>query len=170
VIVAVFVVLGLAFYFVRKRFIRNRKRRRPAWGAPIMNVPPSRSAGVLPDRGHVFARQHEQPPRVTLPPMSYNSLTLSMVTAANGTSAAAGPLSKNGVTVKSTFIPTLPDELSLTMGEILQVVNEYDDGWALCANRMGEQGMVPLDCLDRREEVQDHRLSRRASSLALKRY
>ena len=29
------------------------------------------------------------------------------------------------------------------------MLGEYDDGWALCANSRGEQGMVPLECLDR---------------------
>jgi hypothetical protein len=84
--------------------------------------------------------------------------------------APSAPLSPTSAKVKGTFIPTLPDELSLTIGEVLRVLSEYDDGWVLCANRMGEQGMVPLDCLDRCDEVQDHRLSKRASSLAPKRH
>lgn len=137
-----------------------------------MNMPdPSR--GVLPDSWHVPSHQPEQIPRVALPPMSYNNPVSPMVTVGKGTVAGSTPASaaKDNATVKSTFIPTLPDELSLTMGEMLHVLSEYDDGWALCANRMGEQGMVPLDCLDRRDhEVQDHRLSKRDSSLALKRY
>lgn len=49
--------------------------------------------------------------------------------------------------IRCTFIPSLPDELSITTGELVTVVNEYDDGWALCANVRGEQGMVPLECL-----------------------
>ena len=58
----------------------------------------------------------------------------------------------------------------------LGVLGEFDDGWALCANTRGEQGVVPLECLDRsqfRQRVSgymgegtgDWRMSRRASSL-----
>lgn len=52
-------------------------------------------------------------------------------------------------TVKFTFIPSLPDELSIGNGERLGIVQEYDDGWALCVNSRGAQGMVPVECLER---------------------
>lgn len=45
-------------------------------------------------------------------------------------------------------MPTLPDELSITSGELVRVMNEFDDGWALCENARREQGMVPLECLE----------------------
>jgi hypothetical protein len=51
--------------------------------------------------------------------------------------------------VRYTFIPTLPDELHISSGERVRVLTEYDDGWALCENIAGEQGMVPIECLDR---------------------
>ncbi|KAF8447761.1 hypothetical protein L210DRAFT_3527126 [Boletus edulis BED1] len=50
--------------------------------------------------------------------------------------------------VKCTFVPTLPDELSITTGERILVLEQYDDGWDLCANVRGERGMVPRDCLE----------------------
>ncbi|KAF6763727.1 hypothetical protein DFP72DRAFT_481920 [Ephemerocybe angulata] len=53
-------------------------------------------------------------------------------------------------TVVSTFITTLPDELSITIGEAIRVLAEYDDGWALCLKPNGQQGMVPMECLDGR--------------------
>jgi len=74
--------------------------------------------------------------------------------------------------VQCTFIPTLPDELSISTGETIQVLAEYDDGWAFCANLRGEQGMIPLECLGRgsaSKESIGQRMSesgRRASSLA----
>ncbi|KAJ6622895.1 SH3 domain-containing protein [Mycena sp. CBHHK59/15] len=77
--------------------------------------------------------------------------------------------------VRYEFIPTLPDELSITTGETVRVLSEYDDGWALCANARGEEGMVPLECLDRAsssqlqvQQQQDHRNSRRTSSLGVR--
>ena len=79
--------------------------------------------------------------------------------------------------VRCTFVPSLPDELSITTGEMVRVVGEFDDGWALCANARGEQGVVPLECLDRGQGqgpasggylgqgTGDWRMSKRASSL-----
>jgi len=71
--------------------------------------------------------------------------------------------------VNRMFIPSLPDELSVTVGERTRVLALYDDGWALCANGRGEQGMIPQECLDRRvaSDEGDNRNARRASSLNL---
>ncbi|KJA13692.1 hypothetical protein HYPSUDRAFT_95414, partial [Hypholoma sublateritium FD-334 SS-4] len=56
-------------------------------------------------------------------------------------------ISSSSTVVICTFITTLPDELAITIGESIRVLAEYDDGWALCMNTSGEQGMVPLECL-----------------------
>jgi hypothetical protein len=76
-------------------------------------------------------------------------------------------------TVRCTFIPNLPDELSITTGELVQLLAEYDDGWALCKNASGDQGMVPLECLEKVAfpsavpyGATDVRGAQRASSLA----
>lgn len=50
--------------------------------------------------------------------------------------------------VRVTFVPQLPDELAITPGETVYIRTEFDDGWALCSNTRGEQGMVPLECLE----------------------
>ncbi|KAJ7771660.1 hypothetical protein B0H16DRAFT_1224720, partial [Mycena metata] len=51
-------------------------------------------------------------------------------------------------TVRSVFIPSDPDELDITTATVVRVLAEFDDGWALCANERGEQGVVPLECLE----------------------
>ncbi|KAH9928098.1 uncharacterized protein B0H18DRAFT_1001390 [Fomitopsis serialis] len=51
--------------------------------------------------------------------------------------------------VRNAFLPSLPDELAVSQGEMVRVLSEYDDGWALCANMRGDQGAVPLECLQR---------------------
>lgn len=51
--------------------------------------------------------------------------------------------------VRNAFLPNLPDELAVGQGEMVRVLAEYDDGWALCQNMRGEQGAVPLECLQR---------------------
>lgn len=53
----------------------------------------------------------------------------------------------NRAIVRCTFVPNLPDELTIVNGEELDVLQEYDDGWAFCSNRRGERGMVPVECL-----------------------
>jgi hypothetical protein len=137
------------------------------------------------------AMSEVQPPafnlNVTPPPMSYNSVSPqsasvpSLAPGMGGASAAVG-MSRAAATIPAdaliqcTFIPSLPDELSIRMGETVRVLEEYDDGWALCANAQGERGMVPLECLDQsaqgvvRQEQVDRRTSRRASSLVAARY
>ncbi|KAI0053968.1 hypothetical protein FA95DRAFT_1479519, partial [Auriscalpium vulgare] len=50
--------------------------------------------------------------------------------------------------VRVTFVRSLPDELAITPGETLQITSRFDDGWALCTNARGVQGMVPLECLE----------------------
>ncbi len=68
-----------------------------------------------------------------------------------------------------TFVPQLPDELAITPGETLHIRTGFDDGWALCVNSSGEQGMVPLECLEggggRFAGRPQLRTMRRASSL-----
>jgi len=74
------------------------------------------------------------------------------------------------------FVPHLRDELRVKIGDQLRVMQEFDDGWALCVNAHGKQGMVPVECLavtgalDRiREEIEpdldDARSRNRGSSL-----
>ncbi|KAJ3861056.1 hypothetical protein EV359DRAFT_5460, partial [Lentinula novae-zelandiae] len=53
----------------------------------------------------------------------------------------------NRAAVRCTFVPNLPDELTVLNGEVLNVLQEYDDGWVSCSNSKGETGMVPLECL-----------------------
>lgn len=117
--------------------------------------PGDRSPGVT------FARAQAQAlaSRAVLapPPSLYNNPTPLPVT------------TENGAVVKQTFIPALPDELEISTGETIRVLSEYDDGWALCVNLRGEQGMVPLECLDRgfsSNDQLDGRSTRRVSSLA----
>lgn len=71
--------------------------------------------------------------------------------------------------VRMTFVPQLPDELTITPGETVYIRTEFDDGWALCVNSHEKQGMVPLECLEGgggqfagRSQLRD---TRRASSL-----
>lgn len=81
------------------------------------------------------------------------------------------------VTVMYSFVPHLPDELPVKIGDQLRVIREFDDGWALCVtNAHGKQGMVPVECLavtgalerigeEIEPDLDDARLRNRGSSL-----
>ncbi|KAL0067075.1 hypothetical protein AAF712_005862 [Marasmius tenuissimus] len=55
---------------------------------------------------------------------------------------------QRSATVRSSFVPTREDELLILGGEVVYVLQEYDDGWGLCLNQAGKQGAVPLECLN----------------------
>lgn len=195
-IVAVSIIVGLALmvFLVRKLFLRKRQSRRDTWGAgvfpkgdfgdhhgqDVFEKPPMRSLSPppLPEKP---VTPISAVPMLAPPPTSYNnapapSMSPTLQPAAGSPAVALSPAGAGFAHVRCTFIPTLPDELSIAMGESVRVLNEYDDGWALCINNRNEQGVVPLECLDRNsapsrpgqylgQGTGDWRMSRRASSL-----
>lgn len=103
-------------------------------------------------------------PHPTTPSASVHPVTVPTVTS---TSSQNAPMR-----VRVTFVPQLPDELEITPEETLYIQTEFDDGWALCINIHGKQGMVPLECLEGGggqfgglPHVEDWHSMRRASSL-----
>ncbi|KAF9449580.1 hypothetical protein P691DRAFT_812150 [Macrolepiota fuliginosa MF-IS2] len=87
---------------------------------------------------------------------------------AYGSEGSVTPSQAGGVymaVVALSFVPRLPDELSISTGETLRVLEEYDDGWAKCMSLSGETGMVPLECFDRQRNEEMQRNSRRHTSL-----
>ncbi|KAK4228543.1 hypothetical protein QBC38DRAFT_454128 [Podospora fimiseda] len=65
--------------------------------------------------------------------------------------AAGGPPDSMVHRVQLDFKPTLQDELSLKSGQLVRLLHEYDDGWALCIRLdRSEQGVVPRTCLSTR--------------------
>jgi len=73
----------------------------------------------------------------------------SLRSVAPGVSPMNAPTTVEIAVVARTFIPSLPDELHISNGEQIRVLSAYDDGWALCSNLRGDQGVVPLECLER---------------------
>ncbi|KAK7206603.1 hypothetical protein BZA70DRAFT_274658 [Myxozyma melibiosi] len=46
------------------------------------------------------------------------------------------------------FVPSMHDELALKEGQLVRVLHEYDDGWALCVKLdRSAQGVCPRSCL-----------------------
>lgn len=55
--------------------------------------------------------------------------------------------------VEHTFVPSLADELSIKVGEVLNMLEEYEDEWCLVeriGSRSSERGVVPRFCLKER--------------------
>jgi hypothetical protein len=52
------------------------------------------------------------------------------------------------VRVQDIFTPSLDDELTIEMDEILKLLEEYQDGWCLVErSRNGERGVIPRFCV-----------------------
>lgn len=72
----------------------------------------------------------------------------------NGAAAIAamgGPRNTAVHRVQLDFKPTLEDEMELKAGELVRLLHEYDDGWALCIRLdRSRQGVVPRTCLSTR--------------------
>ncbi|KAK4188275.1 hypothetical protein QBC35DRAFT_208303 [Podospora australis] len=65
--------------------------------------------------------------------------------------ADGGPSQSTVHRVQLDFKPTLPDELGLHVGQLVRLLHEYDDGWALCIRLdRSHQGVVPRTCLSTR--------------------
>jgi len=65
--------------------------------------------------------------------------------------AAGGPVNSAVHRVQLDFNPSMEDELDLKQGQLIRVLHEYDDGWALCIRLdRSKQGVVPRTCLSTR--------------------
>ncbi|KAJ8071650.1 hypothetical protein OCU04_001971 [Sclerotinia nivalis] len=65
--------------------------------------------------------------------------------------AAGGPPNTTVHRVQLDFVPSMDDELELKAGQLIRVLHEYDDGWALCIRLdRSKQGVVPRTCLSTR--------------------
>lgn len=76
------------------------------------------------------------------------------VAAAAGVAAAgaagAPPAPNNVHRVQLDFKPSMADELELHAGQLVRMLHEYDDGWALCVRLdRSHQGVVPRTCLSK---------------------
>ncbi|KAK0391207.1 hypothetical protein NLU13_0708 [Sarocladium strictum] len=65
--------------------------------------------------------------------------------------AAGGPANTAVHRVQLDFSSTLEDEMDLKAGQLVRLLHEYDDGWALCIRLdRSQQGVVPRTCLSTR--------------------
>ena len=193
VIVLVLALCAVTFFVLRRRQIQRRVARRVTWTTNLAPQPnfdslekgssdaPVEVAGQSSKEEGDGHEKALAPVRniARKPPLPYSpvSPTAPPQTRSNSPDAGAPSVHSAGVStptqdmsalVRKTFVPQLPDELAIKLGETLYIQMEYDDGWAVCVNASGKEGMVPLECL---EGVGGHaglsrlRTMRRASSL-----
>jgi hypothetical protein len=174
----IFLLLGVFLFVRRRRAIMMRKGKRN-WERDLFPKQDEFSEKPVPDLSttqYAFQAQAQAGFAPLTPlPASYNNPAYpapltptkeSVVSTFNSADMSGKPTA----IIRCAFIPSLPDELSITTGEMVTIVNEFDDGWALCANVRGEQGMVPQECLAKEAVTpdandSDWKNAQRASSL-----
>ncbi|KAK0463626.1 uncharacterized protein EV420DRAFT_1099775 [Desarmillaria tabescens] len=151
VIAVVLVLVAVALVLLRNRFMQRRRSRMSTWiskprlantGLAFESVT-STTHDASQSPGMQFAQSGAPATSLTMPSASWNNA------ASPGINPSTAPPSGGSAIVKSRFIPSLPDELPISNGETVRIMQEFDDGWALCVNGREEQGMVPLECLER---------------------
>ncbi|GJJ12356.1 hypothetical protein Clacol_006597 [Clathrus columnatus] len=168
VTIVVLFLAALTAFIVRKLYIRHRAFKRNTWGAglvPALQTKRNTIYGGDEKESYPSMQQREKsvpalPPTTTSfannlntltpPPPLYNSVSLTPSSPVKNivSPIRATPKPDLAVVVR-TFVPSLPDELNITTGEHVHILMAYDDGWALCSNIRNEQGVVPLQCLQR---------------------
>jgi cbb3-type cytochrome oxidase subunit 3 len=67
---------------------------------------------------------------------------------AGGAAAGSPDAASNVHRVQLDFKPSMDDELELKAGQLVRMLHEYDDGWALCIRLdRSQQGVAPRTCL-----------------------
>jgi hypothetical protein len=178
IVLVVLLFLAGGVFFVRRHFIQKRQHKRDTWGAGIYPRAPLPDVGVAErdyEQAHmagvapgmpasapppmamampapvVYVSEPPREPSIisTLPTPTYPTSPMSMAGGGFGAGATVPSGATARAAVKCGFVPSLPDELPIAAGDAVRVLAEYDDGWALCEDTQGAQGMVPLDCLER---------------------
>lgn len=95
------------------------------------------------------------PPSPAPTDYSVNSVTsgqtILATSGAAAIAAAGGPPASAVYRVQLDFKPTMEDELELRAGDLVRLLHEYDDGWALVIRLdRSQQGVVPRTCLSTR--------------------
>ncbi|KAF5367997.1 hypothetical protein D9758_004485 [Tetrapyrgos nigripes] len=88
----------------------------------------------------------------------------------SSTLIGASQKDSNEYTILYKFESSLPDELTVKGGEVVNVLHAFNDGWSLIRDERGEVGMVPSQCLALREAAPKIRLQASSSSSPLSSY
>lgn len=119
---------------------RKTSMRRDGPNRVDLTVPPALSAVPPSPSGTEFSDSPETP-----------GLGPAPTAGAAAIAAAGGPANTGVHRVQLDFNSTLEDEMDLKAGQLVRLLHEYDDGWALCIRLdRSQQGVVPRTCLSTR--------------------
>ena len=108
----------------------------------------------MPSPPPVIVTSSDNPQLITATPFGAVKAAHASMASSNSSASAMNAQVVMGhlVVVARTFVPSLPDELSIQTGEQVRVINRFDDGWAhVERTRSGagaENGVVPVECLE----------------------
>ncbi|KAL8810556.1 MAG: hypothetical protein Q9223_006227 [Gallowayella weberi] len=117
------------------------------------------TAGAALAAAGVAGQKHDAPKPLNLSPkrtaspapMPSPSGTEFSVNSFTPAAMANGPPPSNVHRVQLDFKPSMEDELALRAGQLVRLLHEYDDGWALCIRLdRSQQGVAPRTCLSAR--------------------
>ncbi|KAL2358551.1 hypothetical protein BJ546DRAFT_834208, partial [Cryomyces antarcticus] len=111
---------------------------------PLSVRSPSASTNGVVDQPHSVPSVLRESP--TLP--ASQTITILPPTTAPASPGPAG--ADNVYRIQLDFKPSADDELELKVGQLVRMLHEYDDGWALCIRMdRSQQGVAPRTCLSR---------------------
>ncbi|KAF5386942.1 hypothetical protein D9615_001550 [Tricholomella constricta] len=157
--------------------VEQSPRLIPIPPSPAMstNIPPPPTPPANRRTKASFASQSEQPPLPAPSPRS-ESFAAHDVAYPDPADSSSDESSKDQklprlMSVATTFMPTLDDELAIKLGDTVRMLEEYRDGWCL-VQRVGRidapRGAVPRFCLQERRGVVPIMPTRKFSNGSLK--
>ncbi|KAL8744374.1 MAG: hypothetical protein Q9190_003370 [Brigantiaea leucoxantha] len=123
----------------------------PEGGAPAASTAALVAAGMAGAKGAPKPLNLSSSRPVSPAPMPSPAGTEFSMTSIGPAAMANGPAPSNVHRVQLDFKPSMDDELSLRAGQLVRLIHEYDDGWALCIRLdRSQQGVAPRTCLSAR--------------------
>ncbi|KAI9710857.1 MAG: hypothetical protein M1812_007309 [Candelaria pacifica] len=136
--------VGLAAGAAAGTASRRHDESQPLEMAKNANASQDRSASPSP-----YARTGQPSPDGT--EYSMSSIPGTPVKPQLQAAATPGAPAPNVHRVQLDFKPSMDDELELRAGQLVRMLHEYDDGWALCIRLdRSQQGVAPRTCLSTR--------------------
>ncbi|PSK46257.1 Ephexin-1 [Elsinoe australis] len=106
---------------------------------------PASSRSISPVEESPLASTANSPPKAEIA-----TAAAVAVGAAPGSTSPKGGAASNVHRVQLDFKPSMEDELELRAGDVVRLLHEYDDGWALCSYMdRSKQGVTPRTCLSK---------------------
>ncbi|KAF4551478.1 Hypothetical protein D9617_13g099780 [Elsinoe fawcettii] len=109
---------------------------------------PSTSRSISPVEDSPLHTAPSSPPKAEIGTAAAVAVGAAAAGALGSGSPPKGP--NNVHRVQLDFKPSMEDEIELRAGDVVRILHEYDDGWALCSYMdRSKQGVAPRTCLSK---------------------